>query len=390
MDEDFGDFTGFSEAPSNSSAALESNLSNGTGPSTDKLVNNGSQIPNATNFAPFDVNFDIKPPMSPPPANIHLAGGVPFDIPPLPDSLSFDDFSPDMEIENPFNPSAIGIASSNNPTTTAGNETSVQTVVQPVADFSSLPTTEPEWNANFGNFDIPPPIDTGPVDPLEPPSEPSAHVKSAIIPESVTKPFESDTLAKPSTDSKGPSTNSTEAFGDFTAFNTTTTFASPPVTEGATDFSNFASFESASVAQDTVSKEKEEDCTSLHINLRAFPTEDSSFTNFGSSDVPPFPAFEDAVVEPSTITNSNGDGFSFEAKVTEAAVPTDPEDNFGNFDTAQSEAKKPSAIVSGKTATYLCMCSTVQYSAVKYSAIQCVVTVSKLISHQSTCTGTRS
>ncbi len=200
MNQDFGDFTGFSHTPSNSSVPLESNAA-GTN-------NNGSQrlhidIDDVTKFAPFDVNFDIEPPISPPLANVHLAGGVPFDIPPLPDNISFDDFSPDMDIENPFDSASLYMPSSSSiATTTAGNKTAVQTAVQPVAHFTS-PPMDTEWSANFGSFDIPPPIDAveSSGDLAQTLSESSAHVQlDSIVPESevdLTMPpplLESDTL----------------------------------------------------------------------------------------------------------------------------------------------------------------------------------------------------
>lgn len=348
MEEDFGDFTGFGQAPSNS---VESN--NAAVPNTGKMINNVSQVfkdNGVTNFPPLDVSFDIQPPISPPPANVHLAGGIPFDIPPLPDDLSFDDFSPIMEIQDPFNTVSSVFPSSSYAKTTAGNETSIQTVVQPVAD-NSIPPIDIEWSANFGHFSIPPPIDTGVEssgDFIETPSESNSQVKlDAVVPEiksevSLNKSLE---LEKPLADKKEvamPSTNSTETFSDFSAFSTHSTSAITPATG---DFSTFAAFESVPVVQDILpesKKEKEDDFgdfTSLQNNSQVSTSEKFSFANFGSLEVPPFPAFEDttSISEPPPITNLNDNSFE----------PAKSDKVFGNFNSAQSKDNS-SAIVSGK------------------------------------------
>ena len=137
--DDFGDFTGFStdfQANSNSSRTShqasndlksnkwttasnkESTFASFPPPQDQNISGNGtstqtnfdfSAASNTTsggfaNFSQFDLggismaDIDIPLPSSPPGADIHVAGGVPFDIPPLPDSCSFDEEFPPLTL----------------------------------------------------------------------------------------------------------------------------------------------------------------------------------------------------------------------------------------------------------------------------------------------------
>lgn len=146
--DDFGDFTGFSTANGSSSGTSHqaskdlkpskwSNASNQeatfASPQDQNISGNGtsnfafSNITSGTggyaNSAQFDMgginmaDIDIPLPSSPLGADIHVAGGVPFDIPPLPDSCSFDEDFPPLSLpkDSPVELVGKGLGSSITP-----------------------------------------------------------------------------------------------------------------------------------------------------------------------------------------------------------------------------------------------------------------------------------
>ncbi len=368
MDDDFGDFTGFSQAPSKSSALVEGDPIN-TAVHNNGTLNNDFQLPidnttsqidgGVTSFAHFDINFDIPPPLSPPPANIHLAGGVPFDIPPLPEGLSFDEFSPDIESENPFtfNNAAIKVPPSSN-ITTAGNQTSHPNIVQPVANLSP-PPIDSNWAADFGSFSIPPP--PPPIDIaesgagcIETTIDATELKLDSMVPQAETVLGTFESVLKEDQEAALPGIDGKETFGDFSTFNTITELtsgltANTPAESSSMEFTNFASFETAlpistNLPTSVDSKVKEGTfgvLSSLQTKSQPFPI-DTSFANFGSSDVPPFPAFEENIIglEPLKNISSNNDSFGDistpNGETKNREVTESEKDDFGSFETAKS------------------------------------------------------
>ncbi len=374
MDDDFGDFTGFSQAPSKPPALFEGDPINTAVQNNETMLNNDFHLPidnttsqidggGVTSFAHFDINFDIPPPLSPPAANIHLAGGVPFDIPPLPESLSFDDFSPDTESENPFNIPPVKV-----PVTTAGNVTSHPNIVQPVANFSP-PPIDSDWAADFGSFSIPPPL---PIDIAESgagcfettiATDTTEVTLDPTVPQAETVLGTIESVLKADQEAALPGNE--KIFGDFSTLNTITESTSGLVAntsaESSTmDFTNFASFEPPVSTNFPTSVDNKVTFGSLQTNSETFPVEDTSFANFGKSDIPPFPAFEENAtgLEPLKSISSNNDSFddfsTANGETKSNKVTQSEKDDFGSFATAKSTssfAAFAEPIVSSSNAT---------------------------------------
>ena len=397
MDDDFGDFTGFNQ--DHSSSAVPSNPNSGSSsgvfPSKEGPgflnMNSDLRIPNsstgqnttgAVNFTTFDANFNIPPPLSPPGANIHLAGGVPFDIPPLPDDGSFDSFSPAFEIENPLKFGDTNTHSTGGNETRVGGTVSHQSVVQPIADFGDFSSSAPvssssskpasdsredkaatrlasgqastnnsEWTPDFGSFNIPPPIDmTESIESSAENNSLSNTTKSkldASASEAVVSEFGGfETVAVEK--NTAPVEANTETLGDFSAFSQTSNpqnfanFATgsdavntKTTTENISTTDDFTSFESSTAFTSASSDQKVENTTNPAT---------TTIENFANFEIPSLPSDPTSIDNPSSSTGGKNEDNSFGDFSSSQAIPPFPtfENNSSTNKPTGRSSTKPS------------------------------------------------